>query len=667
MTRYATEKTSKGADMPLRSLLTSGALVAAGLLLTSAGMADTKIETWEMQRTAGQERVRLQWSEPCAAQIAEFPSARQVVVRLPGASLQNADAVSRSLTGDGLIESARLQPVTMTDGQDGVQMTLSLKTWTDASLVTSPQMLIVNVDTPSEPVSSANRPVITLGNDDIDALLGGSYGSASAPSTGAGQSETGDVFASFYVPPDLSQEEKAAQMSGGDIGLQNTMDLFDRTVNLDYKDAELENVMRSMAAKLGLNIVMMPGDVTGRVTVSLNNVRLGDAFDSMLRANDLAYKVERGGIVRIVDRALVQPSNIETVTQSFSLNWIDASTIVGILTPFLTDGTGQLSFHQQTNTVIIEDVPEKVEIIQGLITRLDLPEKQVEMEVRLVDMTERAFRSLGLQTSFVNTQAKSFLPIEDGVVGDTPELIPDVVGTIGGLKDAGDGLDITNQGSLSFLGSEYNIESRLTALETHSEAVVLANPRVVTLNNVPAEIEVKRQIPYLDATNTTQGSVSTIRFQDVGTRIQITPKITNHGYVIKQISTEQTIQVGTAFGTPVIDERLADTTIIAKDEQTVVLGGLREFQTQNSEDGVPWFMRVPVFGQLFKTSEDQQTKVELALFVTPHIVKDPEPDSYNMALYEKIDYNWDLPDHFFDQVRMRKAPNETIDPRSKVK
>ncbi len=657
------EKTSKGADMPLRSLITSGALAAAGLLLTTAGMADTTIETWGMERTAGQERVRLQWSEPCAAEIAEFPSARQVVVRLPGATLRDAELASRTLRGSDLVESARLQPVTLADGQEGVQMTLNLRSWSEASLMTSPKTLTVSIDAPAAAAPVGDK-VITLGNGDIDEMLD-RFGSADAPATGAGQSASDDAFSSFYIPPDLSVEQKAAQMAGGDIGFQNTVDLFNRTVNLDYKDAELENVLRSIAAKLKLNIVMMPGDVGGRVTVSLSNVRMGDAFDAMLRANDLAYKIEKGGIVRIVDRKLVQPSEIETVTHSIPLNWIDAGRLVGILSPFLS-GEGVINSHQQTNTLIVSDVPEKVEIVQGLITRLDLPEKQVRMEVRLVDMTERAFRGLGLETSITSEATLSTLPVEGGVVGDELQLIPKYISGIGGSKDSGDGLDFTANNTFSMFGDEYSLSTRLTALEQHSEAIILANPTIVTLNNVPAQIEVKRQIPYLDATNTTQGSVSTVRFQDVGIKIDITPKITNHGYVIKDISTEQKIQVGSTFGTPIIDERLATTTIIAKDEQTVVIGGLRQFDTQNSEDGVPWFMRVPVFGQLFKTSEDSQSKLELALFVTPHIVKDPEPNSYDMALYEKIDYNWDLPDYYFDQVRTRKAPNETIDPRAKT-
>jgi len=656
----------KGADMPSRSLLGKSSGLAAGiLLLSTAAWASTSVTSWSLEEADGRETIRLKWDEPCQVEMSEFPAARQVVVRLLDASATDAGEAP-DFANSGVVEKARLQTVSMPDGKQGVQLTLGFSEWTRPTLHAAPGGLTISLDPAAVASSPAAAEPITLGNGDIDALLSGKYGSASAPADGAGQAGTNDVFTSFYVPPDITAEEKALQAVGGDVALKNTLALFERTVNLDYKDADLENVMRSIAARLKLNIVMMPGDVQGRVTVSLNNVRLGDAFDSMLRANELAYKIENGGIVRIVPRSAVQTTDFEIITQSIAINWIDASDAVQILTPFLSD-EGKLSFHEQTNTLIVSDVPDSVAEIQRLLQRLDVPEKQVRLEVRLVDMTERAFRALGMQTNITSAETKSFNPVEGGVVNtDETSVIPDWNGTVGGIVEAGDGLDMATTGNVGILGSDYTVQARLTALETHNEAVVLANPTIVSLNNTPAMIEVLRKIPYQDATNTTQGSVATIKFQDVGIRLELTPRITNHGYVIQDIKTAQKIQVGTFLSTPVVDERNTLTSVISKDEQTIVLGGLRQYEAQSSEGGVPWFMRVPVLGHFFKTSDDSHTKVELALFVTPHIVKDPEPGSYNTALYEKIDYNWELPDYYFDEVRMRKAPNETIDPRAKT-
>ncbi|MEO8377154.1 MAG: type II and III secretion system protein [Candidatus Sumerlaeota bacterium] len=207
---------------------------------------------------------------------------------------------------------------------------------------------------------------------------------------------------------------------------------------------------------------------------------------------------------------------------------------------------------------------------------------------------------------------------------------------------------------------------QIAAQEERGEAQVLANPTVLSLNNMPAKVEIKRQIPYLSAINSDQGSIGTVSFIDVGTEVNILPRITNNGYVQMAIEPNQIIDTGLrVVNTPVTDERNVTASVIVKDEQTIALGGLREFTATASETGVPFLMRLPVLSWLFKNQENNQRKTELYLFVTPHIVKDPTPTAYQMGLYDKIDYNWDLPDYYFDQVYTRKAPAEENDPSIK--
>ncbi len=675
----------------------SGVAGCLGLMLmTSVGWAASTIDAWDLQKTPGKERIRIHWSEPSAIQVNEFPSAQQIIVKIPEAALAGSGLNTLDTSKSAVLNGAKIQPITLSDGREGIQATFNLREWTKPTAIAGPRWLTITYDAPNAPAAEA----ITLSNDDIEALDAKSFGSAHAPQDGAGQAPGAEEpFAAFYVPPDLTQEEKEAQVSNTDVGMMNTMNLFQRTVNLDYKDADLQNVIRSIATKLKLNIILMPGDVSGRVTVSLNNVRLGDAFDSLLKANNLAYKVEEGGIVRIVPRDEVKSRDVETTTQSISINWVDAKEIVGVLKPFLSDA-GQIQSHEQSNLVIVEDVPEKVVEVQELIRRLDAPEKQVRMEVRMVDMTTTARRALGFQNNFTSRAQKDLYPFP-GTTGTIPTLItdtektitlpdgstitetgkkiepdfdslllyPTTVGQAGGAVAAAGGLDMAHRFSASILGTSFDIDARLTALENHDEAITLANPSVVSLNNIAASIEIKRQIPYLDATTSTGGSFATVKFADVGTKVELTPRITNNGYIIMDISPEQKIQVGTqnlsTTEVPIIDERFTETSVIAKDEQTIVLGGLRQFESTNSELGVPWFMRIPVLSWLAKTNTNQHRKLELYLFVTPHIVKDPEPSVYETAIYDKIDYNWDLPDYYFDEVTLRKSPNERVHPKFK--
>ncbi|MCC5875361.1 MAG: hypothetical protein JJU11_03980, partial [Candidatus Sumerlaeia bacterium] len=171
--------------------------------------------------------------------------------------------------------------------------------------------------------------------------------------------------------------------------------------------------------------------------------------------------------------------------------------------------------------------------------------------------------------------------------------------------------------------------------------------------------EIQRQIPYVSAVNTDQGSVGTVEFKEVGTTVEVTPRITNNGYVIMQVKPSQIIDTGDRpQGVPITDERRVDASVIVKDETTIALGGLRQFESTSSEAGVPYLLRVPVISWLFKNQSNAQNRTELYLFVTPHIVKDPTPTLYQQSLYDKLDHNWDLPDYFFDDVVARRAPGE---------
>ncbi len=644
------------------SLLAKVCLGLSALALPGIAFShNVHIESVAYETSGGQESLLIKWSEPTEFSVREFSSAGQLILRLDNAHLAENFINTIPKESPLKLHDLKINEVSSETGTTTVQLRMMLSPWSEYKVTETPGLLKIQPVSLATPQNNSPENVITLSNEDIEALK---FGSIQAPKSGAGQSTAQGSTQAFYVPPDLTQEERETGILESDFGMANTIALFDRTVNLDFKDAELENVIRSIANKLTLNLVLMPGDLTGRVTVSLNNVRLGDAFDAMLRSNDLAYKIEKGGIVRIVPRSEVQVSDKETVTQSVAVNWIDAAELVGILGSFISE-EGDLQAHTQSNTIIVSDVPEKVAEIQALVQRLDVPEKQVRMEVRLVDMTESAFRGLGLSNSFAAEQTISASEVgAGGVVSDDITEITRTFGNTGGAVAVGSGLDITHNSTFNFLGKGYALESRLTALEQRSEAITLATPTIVTLNNISSSIEIKRQIPYRDAQNTAQGSVATVRFQDVGTKVEITPRITNNGYIVMDITPEQKIlvQIDTATGTPVIDERLAVTSVIAKDEETIMLGGLRQFEAVNSEAGVPWFLKIPVLDVLFQTSENRQNKTELVLFVTPNIIKDPEPTAYERALYDKIDYNWELPDYYYDSVSIRSAEAEANNP-----
>lgn len=643
---------------------------AALLLATTGAWAGPTISAWELQHTANQERVRLRWDEPAAVEVKTFPAARQVVISIPEAQIGDVPLASLDFASSRLIDSARVQSVTMADGRDGVQLTVDLKTWVEPKPVSGTSFLTIDWAVTGESGQGNANDVITLSNDDIAALDSGRFGSRTAPAMGAGQAGGGGTDP-FYVPPDLTSDQKKSFADRTDLGMLRTQEVLNRYVDLDFKDASLQDVIRIIAAKLDLNIIITPAKVKGTVTVSLRQVPLRAALEALLKSNELAYKIEDGGIVRIVDRKDVVSSDKELVNDYITINWIDATSIERVLKNFITDEGGSVTSAKESNLIIIQDVPERMTELRRIVAAMDVPEKQVRMEMRMVDMTTNASRQLGLQTGFASTATESRIPIDgDGSVDPANALVfPVSQGGLGAASLAATGISIDHLNDISIFGNRYSLNMRLRAQEDRGEAVTLAAPTILSLNNLSASIEIKRQIPYRSATNTDQGSVATVTFKDVGTKVDITPRITNNGHVMMEIEPEQKILVGTdpATGVPVVDERKATTSVIVKDENTVALGGLRQFDSTNSETGAPWLLRLPVLGWLFKSTDNSQRKVELYLFVTPHIIKNPETTVYETGMYEKIDYNWDLPDFYYDEVRSRKGPNEMVDPYSKHK
>jgi type IV pilus assembly protein PilQ len=170
-------------------------------------------------------------------------------------------------------------------------------------------------------------------------------------------------------------------------------EIFNRRVTLDFKNADIQNVIRLIAARTGLNILLDPNEVSGRVTLSLENVPLRDALDAILKVNKLAYIIEPGNIVRIVPESRVGRGVVETQTIVLELNWRDAADIAATFEPFLTNH-GSIKPNAETQTVIITDVPPNVLKIVDLIRQIDHPDRQVIIQARLVDILEDFNRNL---------------------------------------------------------------------------------------------------------------------------------------------------------------------------------------------------------------------------------------------------------------------------------
>jgi type IV pilus secretin PilQ/predicted competence protein len=515
-----------------------------------------------------------------------------------------------------------------------------------------------------------------------------------------------DVHA--FLPPVGNPEEKYQeifQVSTTGIALDEAI-ARKRIENLRFRETPLQDALRLIASKADLNLLFNPEDkkIKRQITAELKNVALGDALEAILRVNGLAA-VQEGDIIQIVDREQVVEDKIELDVRVRPLNWVRAENLEKTLKEFVSKANGAaVKADKESNVVIIKDTQKSIVKLLKLIDKLDIPEKQVMIEMRLVDYNLSLAREQGINWNLLRPDDHSLQQVGEAALGtsngygrDTQErlfgpalanalatqgtvgavaapAIGNLGGLVGGNGNPGTGLDVdgvgirapTNSGGafnwdwgtdVTIFGNRFNLELAIQLLENRNIVSVLSNPRVITLNNIPARIEVIRREPFFESTESQAGNISrSTKFEDIGIRLNVTPNITNNDYVRMELAPEQFINRGVVFSNDQlasgirVDRRQALTNVIVRDEDTIALGGLRSLDRTDNENGVPWLARVPVIGWLFKNSLRNADKTELMLFVRPKIVKDPTLKEQEQARYDEIDMSWVLPDYFFDDA-----------------
>ncbi len=423
--------------------------------------------------------------------------------------------------------------------------------------------------------------------------------------------------------------------------------------SLEFSNADLRNVIRIIGERLNINFIFDSGEITGNVTLRLRNVRLRDALDSVLKTRGLAIVVDPSGIFRIVPQTRISSRLVETRTEVIQLNWIRAEDVQLTMQPFLSsEDHGRLVANQESNSIIITDVPPQIEIIRDLIHKIDIPERQVQIEARLVDINIDALQSFG--TEWTLSQANTGGQV--GAPGYDPLRVANVLYEGLGFDQYGAALALGDQ--IGIFGGEYNLNAAFNFLENRNIVEILANPRVTTLNNVSANIDIIERIPYRSATQLVAGGSTSeqIEFADAGIKITVRPIITPNGFVRMTVELEQAINRGRVnaadpLSPPRMDERAAGTNVIVQTGSTVVLGGLRQTNNINGITGVPWLHRVPVLGWLFKNKTNTQSRTELVLMMTPTIIEErPEMSKWETHLHGKLEREWNKPDYFMDDV-----------------
>lgn len=394
-------------------------------------------------------------------------------------------------------------------------------------------------------------------------------------------------------------------------------------ISLSLKDADVKDVLRLFHDVSKLNIVVHPS-VMGKVTIDLENVPWDQAMDIVLKNNGLDYIYENNVIwvapAAEISRKFSERQKLEEdklnaeppVTFTKRLSYAKADQMRTILNKFLTS-KGDIYTDKRTNTVIIKEVPSRKDGIVKLLETLDAPTPQVLIEARIVESTVSWRSQFGISWGGGSSGTPNNLPnnttgFPNWFTGDFAVNLP---------PPASNGFIDLVFGNLA---GTFNLDVRLSSLENTGRGRVISAPKVVTQDNEKASIESGRQIPVPIAT----ADKVSVMYINATLKLDVTPHITADGNVNMDIDiTNDSVdfQNQQPNSPPPIFKKEAKTVLKVRDGQTAVIGGIFVTSEGISQQGLPFFSRIPVLGWLFKNRTKNRDNSELLIFLTPKIIR----------------------------------------------
>lgn len=393
-------------------------------------------------------------------------------------------------------------------------------------------------------------------------------------------------------------------------------------VSLDFRDADIRNVLQILAYKSSVNIVAGP-EVVGTVSIQLNDVPWKQALDVVLDTNGYAYE-QRGNIIivstvenlkkRREDRVILNEQE-PLETRTYTINFGKASEIISSVEKMKSE-RGSVDFDERTNMIIVSDIPSKLDKVGEVIEKLDTTTPQVLIEAKIIETTLSNTEDLGIDWTVAATASGS----------KRPTLYPFTTSTDN--KYTPDNFPAAEDTDFSLGTLDFTqFQAVLELLSTRSDTNILSNPRIVTVDNKPAQIVVGSQYPiptYTYNEDQAKLQVSGWEYMDIGIIFDVTPHVNSAGFVTLDVEPKITaiLDFVTVESTslPRLSNESSKTSVMVKDGETLVIGGLIKDQTTDTKKKTPFLGDIPLIGLAFQKSEKTVSKTDLVIFITPHII-----------------------------------------------
>lgn len=426
-------------------------------------------------------------------------------------------------------------------------------------------------------------------------------------------------------------------------------------LSLNFQDIEVRAVLQLIADFTGLNLVASD-TVQGNLTLRLKNVPWDQALDIILKSKGLDMR-RKGNVILVAPgeeiaareklelEAKKQVADLSPLrSELIQINYAKAAEIAALLRGKEKEGSmlterGRVSIDERTNTLLISDTPEKLLEVRQLVTKLDIPIRQVMIESRIVIATSDFARELGARFgvsairetngdllmnsgSFEATDTMAGSAVDNLSTTGSPFPISLPFGGAGPQRlNVNMPVTAANAGRIAFaiLGKTTLLDLELSALQAEGRGEVISNPRVITSNQKEALIEQGTEIPYQQASSS---GATNVTFKKAVLSLKVTPQITPDDRVLMDLVVNKD-SVGEIFlGVPSIDTKEVNTQVLVDNGETVVLGGIYEQERSKEVDKVPFLGDLPIIGALFRNTRQVDDKTELLIFVTPKILKE---------------------------------------------
>ena len=439
-------------------------------------------------------------------------------------------------------------------------------------------------------------------------------------------------------------------------------------LSLNFQHIEVRALLQVIADFTNFNVVTSD-TVTGSVTLRLKDVPWDQALDIILQSKGLGVR-KNGNVLWIAPKdeltakeqldleARKKVAELEPLrTQAFQLNYTKAEEVArgligsgsaqggggGATSTRILSPRGSVISESRTNQLFVSDIPSKLEEVQSLIQRIDIPVRQVLIEARIVEADDSFGRALGVKLGAVdargirggvpgyNLGGNNYAAIGGNynaintTVGLLPPPIPvpdsQFVNLPANVSNSAFGGSSAATFALSLFSATANrfLNLELSALESEGRGKIISSPRVITADQVKALIEQGEELPYQAATSS---GATSVQFRKANLKLEVVPQITPEGNVILDVDVNKDSVGRSTVAGFAIDTKHVKTQVLVENGGTVVIGGIFTQTERDTLNKVPLLGDIPYLGLLFQNKVRSTSRTELLVFITPKIVTD---------------------------------------------